>query len=187
MNMKEDYPSLASIKVVRSSPSHATIMANYFAVNEQHLKKWSPSVPRSHHSIDSWQRRLDERELEFASGLSAHFIGTDEAESHVIGSCSLSNVVRGVFQACHMGYSIAERYEGQGYMKKIVSHAIAHGFNEMKLHRIMANHMPENERSAALLKSLGFEREGYAKDYLLINGKWEDHVLNALINENLGR
>jgi len=71
-------------------------------------------------------------------------------------------------------------------MKKIVSHAIGYAFNEIGLHRIMANHMPDNERSAGLLKSLGFEREGYAKEYLLINGRWEDHVLNVLINNNGG-
>jgi [ribosomal protein S5]-alanine N-acetyltransferase len=182
VNSKQDYPVLDVIKVIRPVPGHEIIMANYFAVNEEHLKKWNPRVPKTHHSIDSWRRRLLERELEFDSGLSAHFIGTDEAESHVIGGCSLSNIVRGVFQACHMGYSIAQRYEGQGYMKKIVSHAVNFAFNDMKLHRIMANHMPENEKSAALLKRLGFEREGYAKDYLLINGQWEDHVLNALIN-----
>lgn len=187
MNKKEDYPTLIKMKVIRTRPGHEMIMANYFAVNEEHLKKWSPSVPKGHHSVESWERRLKERELEFESGLSAHFIGTDEAESHVIGSCSLSNIVRGVFQACHMGYSVAERYQGQGYMKKIVSHAVGYAFNDMQLHRIMANHMPANKRSAALLKSLGFEKEGYAKDYLLINGKWEDHVLNALVNRSIRR
>jgi len=140
-------------------------------------------MPRRHHSIESWKRRLDEREIEFEDQLSAHFIGTDEEESQVIGSCSISNIVRGVFQACHMGYSIAECYQGQGYMKLIVSHAIDFAFNDIKLHCIMANHMPDNERSANLLKSLGFEREGYAKEYLLINGCWEDHVLNALVKK----
>jgi len=24
--------------------------------------------------------------------------------------------------------------------------------------------------------------EGYARDYLLINGKWEDHILTSLVN-----
>ncbi|MFB0585429.1 hypothetical protein [Aeromonas salmonicida] len=37
-------------------------------------------------------------------------------------------------------------------------------------------------RSAALLERLGFEREGYARDYLMINGRWEDHILTALLN-----
>jgi len=51
---------------------------------------------------------------------------------------------------------------------------------QQKMHRIMANYMPHNQRSGALLQRLGFEREGYAKDYLLIDGKWQDHILTAL-------
>lgn len=174
-------------KIIRARPGHETIMANYFSVNESHLQPWSPLVPRDHHSEESWRRRLDERELEFENGLSAHFIGTDQAESHVIGSCSLSNVVRGVFQACRMGYSVAERYEGKGYMKAIARHTIKYAFQELKMHRIMADHMPSNERSEKLLASLGFEREGYARDFILINGKWEDHVINSLINPHYSR
>jgi ribosomal-protein-alanine N-acetyltransferase len=46
----------------------------------------------------------------------------------------------------------------------------------------MANYMPENERSANLLKKLGFEREGFARSYLKIAGRWRDHVLNSLLN-----
>jgi ribosomal-protein-alanine N-acetyltransferase len=55
-------------------------------------------------------------------------------------------------------------------------------FGLMGLHRIMANHMPSNLRSAKLLQSLGFEREGVARSYLQIAGQWEDMVLNALVN-----
>jgi ribosomal-protein-alanine N-acetyltransferase len=46
----------------------------------------------------------------------------------------------------------------------------------------MANYIPVNERSGRLLRRLGFTVEGYARDYLLIAGKWEDHVLTALAN-----
>ena len=68
-------------------------------------------------------------------------------------------------------------------MKQIVTHVIEFAFQELNLHRITATHMPANQRSAGLLKELGFEKEGYAKEYLLINGEWEDHVLNSLINK----
>jgi ribosomal-protein-alanine N-acetyltransferase len=61
--------------------------------------------------------------------------------------------------------------------------AIAFAFEHLKLHRIMANYMPRNERSGTLLRKLGFSPEGYARDYLKIAGKWEDHVLTALIRE----
>ena len=171
-----------ALHIVRCRVEHAAILSRYFIENEAHLRRWSPAVPASHHAVETWRQRLADREREFQRGESVHFIGTDARESEVIGTCSLSNIVRGVFQACHMGYSVAARYEGEGYMKRLVSHAIGYAFNEIGLHRIMANHMPSNERSAGLLKSLGFEREGYARDYLLINGQWEDHVLNSLLN-----
>ena len=173
------------MKIVLARPGHEIILANFYAVNEAHFRKWSPTVSPEHHSIESWKRRLEEREIEFENRVSAHFIGTDETGSYVIGACSLSNIVRGIFQACQMGYSVAQRYEGSGHMKQIVMHAIDYAFNDLKLHRITANHMPDNERSAGLLKSLGFEVEGHAKEYLLIDGKWEDHVLNALVNSSI--
>ena len=173
---------MTALRIIRSDPGHAAIMAEYFAHNEAHLAPWSPKVPRHHHSVDCWRRRLKDREREFARGESVHFIGTDTELTHVIGSCSLSNIVRGVFQACHLGYSVAARYQGQGYMKRIVQHAIAYAFDDLRLHRIMANHMPSNTRSEGLLRSLNFQREGYAKSFICINGEWEDHVLNSLVN-----
>ena len=60
---------------------------------------------------------------------------------------------------------------------------IAFAFDELHLHRIMANHMPRNERSARLLHRLGFVREGLAHRYLLINDVWEDHELTSLTND----
>ncbi|VVM36874.1 hypothetical protein PS682_00069 [Pseudomonas fluorescens] len=67
-------------------------------------------------------------------------------------------------------------------MKKTLEITNRYCFEQMGLHRIMANHLPSNVRSERLLESLGFEREGYAREYLKIAGAWEDHVLRALIN-----
>jgi ribosomal-protein-alanine N-acetyltransferase len=50
------------------------------------------------------------------------------------------------------------------------------------LHRVQANHLEENERSARVLARVGFAREGLARNYLFINGRWRDHVLNARLN-----
>ena len=57
-------------------------------------------------------------------------------------------------------------------------------FEDQNLHRIMANSMPVNLRSKKLLARLGFQKEGYAPEYLLINGRWEDHILTALMNQS---
>lgn len=172
------------MKIMRSKPGHEIILANYYQENEIHLKKWSPLIPQGHHSVASWTLRLIERDKEYLEGSSVHFIGTNASETQVIGICSVSNIVRGVFQSCHIGYSVDKSFEGQGRMQEIAQYAIEYVFTELKLHRIIANHMPGNRRSEALLNRLGFEREGYAKRYLQIDGEWEDHVLNSLINKN---
>ena len=50
----------------------------------------------------------------------------------------------------------------------------------------MANFMPRNAASARVLEKCGFVREGLARKYLRIAGRWEDHVLTALINPAAG-
>lgn len=43
-------------------------------------------------------------------------------------------------------------------------------------------YLPSNTRSEKLLKRCGFVVEGLAKNYLQINGRWQDHVLSSLTN-----
>lgn len=47
----------------------------------------------------------------------------------------------------------------------------------------MANYMPTNEQSGRLLRKLGFSVEGYARDYLLLQGTWKDHPLTSHYRE----
>jgi ribosomal-protein-alanine N-acetyltransferase len=78
-----------------------------------------------------------------------------------------------------LGFSIDAACEGQGLMREALSAVVDFAFGELGLHRIEANHQPQNLRSAALLRSLGFDVQGYARDYLFLNGAWRDHVLTA--------
>jgi ribosomal-protein-alanine N-acetyltransferase len=119
----------------------------------------------------------------FADGVSVHFIATDRETGAVVAGCNFTNIVRGIFQACHLGYSVDHAWQGKGLMFEVAQAGIAYMFDNQGLHRIMANHMPANVRSEKLLRRLGFEREGFARAYLKINGQWQDHVLNALVNE----
>jgi ribosomal-protein-alanine N-acetyltransferase len=69
-------------------------------------------------------------------------------------------------------------------MTEALKVAINYVFIELNLHRIMAAYIPHNQRSGRLLKRLGFLVEGYARDYLMIDGQWQDHILTSLINPN---
>jgi len=118
-----------------------------------------------------------ERWQQYVDGVALHLCAMDaDAE------CNFTNVVRGPFQACTLGFSVARMREGRGLMTTVVRTGVGIMFEDYGLHRIMANHMPRNERSRRVLERCGFVREGYAKAYLKIAGRWEDHVLTALVN-----
>ena len=67
-------------------------------------------------------------------------------------------------------------------MREALTEAIRYVCDELRMHRIMANYMPRNDRSGRLLERLGFVVEGRAKEYLRINGVWEEHVLTSYTN-----
>lgn len=104
--------------------------------------------------------------------------------SELIGEVTLSEVERGPLQSCWIGYYLDKHHNGKGYMTEAVRLAVDYAFNELKLHRIQAGVMPHNIASMKLLEKAGFHREGIAKDLVKINGRWEDHQMLAIVNEN---
>lgn len=167
-------------------PGDAARMCAYAVENKAHLAPWEPLRSESYYTEGYWAQELTDAVAYFQQGLSIRFALLDREREfgRILGLCKFSNIVRGAFQAAHIGYSIDHRAEGKGYMYEALTAAIAYAFTEMHLHRIMANYMPANERSGKLLERLGFKVEGFARDYLLLAGKWQDHVLTALINEH---
>jgi len=151
--------------------------------NMSHLSPWRSTTvePKKDHKT-----RLIQWEQEFKEGRSLRFLLflKDNPGGEIIGFCNFSQIFRGPFQACYLGYHIDATFEGKGLMSEALAKAIEYMFEQQKLHRIMANYMPSNEKSARLLHKLGFVVEGCAKKYLLINGQWEDHILTSLTNEN---
>lgn len=173
------------MKLTLVTPHDAKALAAFYRRNEAHLQAWEPLRPQGYHTVSAWAERLEMREQEQRAGIGAHFVCYDTQGSQIIATCSLSNIIRGPFQACHLGYNLDSDYQGQGHMMPLCQQAIDYAFNTLNLHRIMANYMPNNSRSAALLQRLNFTIEGTAKDYLYINGRWEDHLLTSLINPKI--
>jgi ribosomal-protein-alanine N-acetyltransferase len=175
----------ARLAVRLARPGMETAMARFLQDNfEGHLDRWSPPCTPSFFTASFWRERLAIAVEEYHAGRSARFVLQDKgpADGPILGTCNYTNIVRGPFQACHLGYQIARAREGQGLMTEALRATNAFAFAELRLHRIMANYRPENERSARVLEHLGFRREGLARDYLFIDGAWRDHVLTALVH-----
>lgn len=140
-----------------------------------------PELPVGFHTRTFWQDQLFDYQTLRSTGRALRFALLDGEA--VVGAINYDQIIRGPFQACYLGYSIDSGYQGKGFMKEALSKTIDHVVDELGLNRIMANYEPSNHRSAKLLKSLGFEREGYARKYLKLNGVWKDHVLTSYIQD----
>ncbi|MBL0636559.1 ribosomal protein S5-alanine N-acetyltransferase [Aeromonas dhakensis] len=163
-------------------PERADLMLDFYLRNRAHLAPWEPSRDESFYTLSHWHGRLRDSYGQFFNGSGVHLVALEPNGEQVIATCNFTNILMGAFKACHLGYAIDQVHQGQGLMQEIVGAGIDYLFREHGLHRIMASYMPANQRSGALLERLGFEREGYAKDYLMINGRWEDHILTSRLN-----
>src|SRR5262249_12115313 len=92
----------------------------------------------------------------------------------------LTNIRRGVAETGSLGYWIGERHARQGYMTEGLQLTLTFAFQRARLHRVEAACLPRNEPSRKLLAKCGFREEGHAREYLCIDGSWQDHVLVGL-------
>lgn len=161
--------------------AQAAGMLDFVSRNREHLKPWSPPEPAGMYTLEHWHEVVTKSAAAFDAGSGIRFwMATKDQPDRVIGSIGYSQISRGPFCACVLGYQIDHEFEGQGLMREALSASNRYMFNVQKLHRIGANYRPENVRSGRLLAKLGFRIEGYAKNYLFIDGDWRDHILTSL-------
>ncbi|MGY3569471.1 GNAT family N-acetyltransferase [Vibrio paucivorans] len=162
----------------------ADLIAGYFNRNKEHLKVWEPRREAAFYSVSGWAQKLIKLHELHGLGLGYYLLIIDSSSKQMLGTISFSNLTRFPLHSCNVGYSLDAEAQGRGVMTRALKLAVNYMFSIQNMHRISAGYMPNNERSASVLKKVGFSKEGFAKDYLLINGAWQDHVLTSMINPN---
>ena len=149
------------------------------------LRPWEPTWSADDLARASFRYRVKRylRDMREDSGYAFFIFRADDRR--LVGGLSLSNVRRGVAQTASLGYWIGKDFARQGLMTAAVGTVVPFAFDVLKLQRIEAACLPTNTASLALLKRSGFTEEGYARGYLKINGRWQDHVLFAIIAGDL--
>lgn len=164
-------------------PADAAAIVDYYERNRAHLEPLDPLRPAGFYTTDFWDARSRTCADEFERDQSLRLILlTRDHPARVVGIVNLSAIQRGPLQAANLGYSLDEASQGRGLMHEALSTAIAYAFGPLNLHRIFANYLPTNDRSARVLARLGFERIGFCRAYLHIAGQWQDHVMTSLVN-----
>jgi len=162
--------------------------SDYYLRNREFLAPWEP-LHGDEFFTSHGQRRLiraDRRGFARGQGLRLWIYCTDAAPQLPIGNIALTNIVRGAFLSCYLGYRLDAKAAGQGYMTEAVQLMVRLAFGRLKLHRVEANVMPRNLASIRVLEKCGFLREGFSPSYLCINGVWEDHYHYVILNTPFG-
>lgn len=176
------------LRLQASDETMAAAVADYFARNRAHFAPWDPPLPAAHGEPGFHAGQLGEQRHQFDSGLGWSFwLMPHDAPAgdppRVIGKITLSNIVRGPFQSCNLGYGLDAQQQGRGLMHEALAAVIAAAFApQANLHRIQAAVRPDNPRSLALVRRLGFHDEGLARDYLFNGGRWRDHRIFTRLN-----
>ncbi len=145
------------------------------------LSPWEPIWPADDLTRAAFRRRIKRYERDVREDQAYPFLIFRSEDGALIGGATLSNIRRGVAQACSLGYWVGERFTRQGYMTEAVSSMLPFVFETLKMHRVEAACLPNNEASKKLLRKSGFVEEGLARRYLRINGEWRDHILFAAL------
>jgi len=153
--------------------------------NREFLQPFEPIRSDDFFTLEHWQTAITKERDKTGDRTDRRFYLFSKADpDRAIGRVGYSGIIQGAFHACYVGFAMDKDERRKGLMQEALTTSIRFMFEEEHLHRIMANYMERNLASGALLEKIGFVKEGIARDYLFIAGKWENHVLTSLTNTN---
>jgi len=184
--LSESMPAIESEHVLLRAPQMADF-AEWAALRErsrEFLKPWEPIWPADDLTRGAFRRRLKRYAEDQRSDQAYSFFVFRRPDGVLVGGITIANVRRGVAQAGSIGYWMGEPYARAGLMSAALRVLTPFSFVTLRLHRLEAACIPTNIASIRLLEKSGFQREGYARQYLCINGSWQDHLLYARIKDD---
>ncbi len=166
------------------SYAHAEALLRYHVRNREHLKPYEPA-----RSDQAYTRPGVLEEIAVAEGFANDekaftFAAFERDGEEIVALVHLLHIMRGVRHSATLGYSVDVDRQGAGFATEAAGAVVRFAFDELKLHRLETGYFADNVASGRVLRKLGFTFEGYARDYLFIDGAWHDSILVSLINPN---
>jgi ribosomal-protein-alanine N-acetyltransferase len=186
VNLSETMPAITGAGVMLRVPQVSDFV-EWAALREKSrafLTPWEPTWPADDLTRGAFRRRVKRYAEDLRGDLAYAFLIFRTADNAMVGGLTLANIRRGVAQAGSVGYWIGEPYARRGYMTAAMRALLPFCFGTLRLHRVEAACIPTNTASIRLLERTGFQREGYARAYLCINGAWQDHLLFARLKDD---
>jgi ribosomal-protein-alanine N-acetyltransferase len=186
VSSNETLPAIAGAGVTLRVPQGGDY-AEWAALRERSrafLVPWEPTWPADDLTRGAFRRRLKRYAEDLRNDLAYAFLIFRSEDNALVGGLTLANIRRGVAQAGSIGYWTGAPFARKGHMTAAMRALVPFCFSTLRLHRLEAACIPDNIASVRLLDKTGFQREGYARSYLCINGVWQDHLLYARLKDD---
>ena len=186
VSSNETLPAIAGAGVMLRVPQGGDY-AEWAALRESSrdfLVPWEPTWPADDLTRGAFRRRLRRYAEDLRNDLAYAFLIFRSEDDALVGGLTLANIRRGVAQAGSIGYWTGAPFARKGHMTAAMRALVPFCFGTLRLHRLEAACIPGNTASVRLLENTGFQREGYARNYLCINGVWQDHLLYARLKDD---
>lgn len=118
-----------------------------------------------------------------ASGRSHGYFVARNEDDRLAGVVNINDIMLGGFRSGSLGYYADMDLAGSGYMTEGLALVLDQAFTVLDLHRLEANIQPANAASIAVVRKLGFRKEGFSPKFLQIDGVWRDHERWAILGE----
>ena len=148
------------------------------------LEPWEPTWSTDALTRAAFRRRLHRYARGIREDQGIAFFIFDKQDDRILGGITLSQICRGVTQSSSVGYWIGRPHARQGFMADALRVTVRFVFEGLRMHRLEAACIPNNLPSQGVLKKCGFREEGLAREYLCINGVWQDHKLFAIVSSD---
>jgi ribosomal-protein-alanine N-acetyltransferase len=151
--------------------------------NAAWLEEWDATSPDPDAPGRTFDELVEQYDRDARAGRALPF--AVEVEGRFVGQLSAGSIVLGSFRSCYIGYWVSRAVAGQMVIPTALALAGDYAMGQLGLHRLEVNIRPENSASLAVVRKLGFRREGLRPHYLHIAGAWRDHLSFALTTEDL--
>ncbi|MEW9824767.1 MAG: hypothetical protein AB2989_03185 [Candidatus Symbiodolus clandestinus] len=104
-----------------SGLEYAAVLLPYYHANSDHLKPWEPLRPDNFYTPKKLTPSLIDRVQQMEAGNAICWLLLCRKSGELKGECNFTNIIRGSFQACYLGFSIAQGGQGKGLMHEALS------------------------------------------------------------------
>jgi ribosomal-protein-alanine N-acetyltransferase len=98
----------------------------------------------------------------------------------MVGTCGFTSF-NCSSDSAEVGYVLNPDYWGKGIALEALERVLQFGFEELKLHRIEARFIQENERSRRVMEKAGMTFEGVHREGMLVKGNYVNVGVCAIL------